>query len=157
MMEINSAQPVSALGMAVRPTPPAPQPQVAKPTDTGSSRSAADYGQTKSPETAAATAREFAKRRAFDDHVLTGPPPSFQASLLEVENDINAAIARLNEARQSLDPDQAKKTAAATPEDGAPAPVMAEDAERPVSGPDDVEDSATTRQEKSAEAEVPDN
>jgi len=106
MSDFMSVQPVSAIGMAVRPTPPAPSPQVAKPVDTGSPRSATDYGQSRDPQRSAAAAEEFAGRRRFDKNVQTGPPPAFQATLLDVEANIDAAIERLDEAREKHGFDQ---------------------------------------------------
>lgn len=35
----------------------------------------------------------------YDDHTLAGPPPAFEASLLEVTTDLRTAIARMNAAR----------------------------------------------------------
>lgn len=103
MSDFMSVQPVSGIGAAMRPTPPVPQPQVAKPADSGSARSATDYGQAKDPKSEAAAIRSLEERRRYDKHVLTGPPPAFQASLLEVEGNLEAIMERLNAARDSSD------------------------------------------------------
>lgn len=155
MADFMSVQPVSGLGNAVRPTPPVPQPMVAKPAESSASGSSGNYSFARDPGQSAANARLAAERRPFDDNVLTGPPPAFEASLLEVEGNLEATIRRIEQARErarSNDEASAKASADQNEESGdapkapglqAPselpdkaldAPVSAEAVPQPVTG-----------------------
>ena len=100
MSDFTSVQPVSGLGNAVRPTPPAPVPPVAEAADNGASNSSNQYQDAKNTQAAAQEVRQAAERRLPGDRVLAGPPPSFEASLLEVEGNLDAIIKRLDAARE---------------------------------------------------------
>ena len=100
MPDLLSVQPVTGLGAAMRPTPPAPEPKIAEPADSGASGSAQNYQGTKDGHTIAQETRHANARRRAPGDVLTGPPPSFEASLLELEGDLETIIKRLDAARE---------------------------------------------------------
>lgn len=137
MSDFMSVQPVSGIGTALRPTPPEPKPAVVESPNAGSSRSTTDYGQSRNPQGDAVARQEFDRRRHYDESVLTGPPPAFQASLLEVEANLEAIMHRLETAREK---EQAEPTpdadAAGDRLDAAPAQAAADATVEPTADPE---------------------
>ena len=78
---------------AARPAPRAPQPAVSSPENTQSSGTATDHGRDRH-----ANSEMHRNRPAIDP--LPGPPPAFEASLLELESDIQSVIKRVEAARE---------------------------------------------------------
>ncbi len=111
MSDFLSVQPVSGLGNAVRPDPQPPPPPVAKPIDSGSSRSATEYDQARKPQADAPRRRDIERQARFDKKTLTDPPPAFEASLLEVEANLEAVMRRLEAARERARADESGATA----------------------------------------------
>ena len=101
MPDITSAQPVSGLGNATRPTPPSAQPPVKPPAKSGNAGTATDYGEARQPQSPPSPVDAKDVPPLPDEHVLTGPPPTFEASLLEVESDLDAILRRI-EARREM-------------------------------------------------------
>lgn len=101
MPDISSVQPVSGLGNAVRPTPPRPEPAVKPPAKSDDAALSADNGHAGHQHAATKASLDAADLRPRDEHILTGPPPTFEASLLEVESDLDAVLRRI-EARREL-------------------------------------------------------
>ena len=99
MPDILSVQPAMGLGNAPRPDVKAPQPEVAKPADSGASNSSTDYSQAKSADATAKEVRQLAERQASGEKIIAGPPPSFEASLLEIEGDLEMMIKRMDAER----------------------------------------------------------
>ena len=83
-------------GYHMKPPAPTPVRRVEAPAQTSQSSSSTDYGLTKG--NSAENMRKIPE--AFDEHILTGPPPAFQASLLEVESHLDVILRRLEAERQ---------------------------------------------------------
>lgn len=101
MPDITSVQPVSGLGNAVRPAPPVIVPPVSSARKAETAPNSTDNQNARDHLAEAEKARATMETRPYDEHILTGPPPTFEASLLEVERDLDATLRRL-EARREL-------------------------------------------------------
>lgn len=112
MPDLLSVQPVAGLGNAYRPSPTAPEPEIKKPVDTGAANSSTDYTQARNDRADVGRARNAAQQSSHGDDVLAGPPPAFEASLLEIEGNLEMIIKRLDAARERARDSEAVATPA---------------------------------------------
>ena len=107
MSDYSSVLAAGAVSQAVRPAHETPQQAVQKLEESGSSRTSTEYSQSKPNIADAIRDRRYSNRGATLDDRLTGPPPAFQASLLEVESHLNYVIKKVQAAREKARDEQA--------------------------------------------------
>ena len=128
MSDYSSALAPGAVTQTVLPVHETPQQAVQKLEESGSSRTSTEYASTKPQLVDEIRERLQSNRSATFDDRLTGPPPAFEASLLEVESDLNYVIKKIEAAREKARDEQAVKTEPARTQTQAPLP----DAEKSV-------------------------
>lgn len=126
MSDFSSVLPAGAVSQPVLPPHDAPQQAVQKLDETGSSRTSTEYASTKPQRGDDIRVRLQSNRSATFDDRLTGPPPAFEASLLEVESDLSYVIKKVEAAREKARDAQAIKS------EPTPAPIALPDAEKSV-------------------------
>jgi hypothetical protein len=110
MSDYSSALTAAAVTQTVWPVHETPPQAVQKLEETGSSRTATEGAQTKPQLADDIRARLQSNRSAAFDDRPTGPPPAFQASLLEVESDLSYVIKRVAAAREKARDELAIRT-----------------------------------------------
>lgn len=104
---LNSIGPASH---AARPAPQAPRPAIPALEDSRSSGTATDHSRSRDPD--------VAPRRPPALDPMPGPSPAFEASLLELETDLQSVIKRVEAARE-----KARDLHAVAPELPSPTPA----------------------------------
>jgi len=100
MSDFSSVQPIGGYGYAPRPTPPPQTQAVAALVETGAGQTSNEYNKTKPQQALLEQPEDAIKQDHIDPDELTGPPPSFRASLLEVESQLENIIKRVEAARE---------------------------------------------------------
>ncbi|MFV2003257.1 MAG: hypothetical protein ACC619_09785 [Paracoccaceae bacterium] len=145
MVDILSALPGASIAFAVPLPPPRPTSVVPPPTETSSARTSTDNEHTRQPSPGAIRDKQDPVqdpvRETIRDERLTGPPPAFQSSLLDVETDLAYIIKSIAEAREKASNDRAVQPVPDTDTgtDAAPRP----DAEKAVRDANDLRPQAT--------------
>ena len=107
MFDVSGINSVGAFGHAARPSPVEHRPAVPKLDKTSSGRTTNDYVGTRPQQMPVQDVQPDRSNHQLDADVLTGPPPAFQASLLEVEAKLQNIIKRVEAAREMARNDQA--------------------------------------------------
>ncbi len=100
MSDYSSVLPAGAISQEVWPANVAPQQAVQKLEKTGSSQTSTEYSSTKPQLADDIRVRQQSNRAVKLDDGLIGPPPAFEASLLEVESNLIYVIKKVAAARE---------------------------------------------------------
>lgn len=99
MNEFSVAAPAPALAVPSRAPKVGDAPPLIAPNSGQSTGASAQDKRAAAPQDPAAKARQMRDDRRSPEKVLTGPPPAFEASLLEVEGQLDTIIRRVAAAR----------------------------------------------------------
>ena len=94
MSDFSATNPAGAFSYATRPAPPEHKPLQAEPEPSARSDTLAAQSRDRPAQEQAQ-----AEKERHDPNTIAGPTPSFQASLLEIEADLQNAIKRIEAAR----------------------------------------------------------